>query len=278
MHVVAVDAPGHGKTKHVNDNDLRPKVMAQRLNQFIKKKNLDKEKIHLIGWAMGGTIAGFYAAQYPDDLKLLSLVVPGMHSPITSQAFQETIDGNTNVLHPITDEEQHRLWKIIMYKNNDFSKPVLDYIERKKLMRRKDHLTVMRTMIEDVVAKEDNLFIKEIRNIRTPTQIIWGEKDALQHISGADLLMSTLRHHVKRMDIVTECGHAFYAEEPYTLAGLLMAFQMDYRLNSEKWRQESNHIEEETVRSKYDSQSKKETTQKSTKPVPYKTEKLSDLT
>ena len=53
---------------------------------------------------------------------------------------------------------------------------------------------------------------------------------------------------------------------------------MDYRLNSEKWRQESNHIEEETVRSKYDSQSKKETTQKSTKPVPYKTEKLSDLT
>ena len=37
----------------------------------------------------------------------------------------------------------------------------------------------MQTMIEDVVGKDDNLFLNEIKNIRTPTQIIWGDKDAV---------------------------------------------------------------------------------------------------
>ena len=45
--------------------------------QFITKKKLDENKFHLVGWAMGGTIAGFYAAQFPNDLKLLTLIAPG---------------------------------------------------------------------------------------------------------------------------------------------------------------------------------------------------------
>lgn len=48
----------------------------------------------------------------------------------------------------------------------------------------------------------------------------------LQHKSGADLLVSTLGHRVKRKDIIGNCGHALYAEEPHTLAGLLVAFQV----------------------------------------------------
>ena len=44
--------------------------------QFISKKHLDKESFHLVGWAMGGTVAGLYAARYPDDLLLLTMAAP----------------------------------------------------------------------------------------------------------------------------------------------------------------------------------------------------------
>ena len=50
----------------------------------------------------------------------------------------------------------------------------------------------------------------------------------LLHVSGAHLLETTLGSQAKRKDVVPDCGHAMYAEEPHTLAGLITSFQVLY--------------------------------------------------
>ena len=45
---------------------LRELILSQKIN----------EKVHIVGYSMGGPIASYYAAEYPNEVKSVSLIAP----------------------------------------------------------------------------------------------------------------------------------------------------------------------------------------------------------
>ena len=50
-------------------------LYVETLRELIESQNI-KEKVHLVGYSMGGPIAGYYAERYPEESESVSLIAP----------------------------------------------------------------------------------------------------------------------------------------------------------------------------------------------------------
>ena len=50
-------------------------LYVETLRELIDSQNIE-EKVHLVGYSMGGPIAGYYAERYPEDSESVSLIAP----------------------------------------------------------------------------------------------------------------------------------------------------------------------------------------------------------
>ena len=72
--VILPDARGHGLT-HISDETWTYEAMADDIALLIKELNLDK--IQLVGHSMGADTAALVAAKYPDLIRKIVLEDPG---------------------------------------------------------------------------------------------------------------------------------------------------------------------------------------------------------
>jgi len=228
QHVVAVDLLGHGETSlPAAFERVSVDYIAEHLHKFLSLAGLVRRPVHMIGTSMGGIVAAIYAAEYPNDIKALTLICPAVFTPIKSK-FKREFNPDRNPLLARNIEDVYVCLDLCVFhkdripRNKQLLKGGLQLRECKM-----EFFTLLHKSIQ-VRNVTDDLTRELSPRIRQPTQIIWGANDELIDVSGAEFLRDLLPD-CRRMDILSNCGHAASLDQPEHLTASIMAFRADIK-------------------------------------------------
>lgn len=76
FHVIAPDLRGYGHTERLPiDSTVGLKIWSEDLKSFFKALNIT-DKLHILGWSMGGGVVMQYTMDYPEEVASLTLINP----------------------------------------------------------------------------------------------------------------------------------------------------------------------------------------------------------
>ena len=217
--VISLDLPAYGLTGPNPEKKYLISDYSNFLNSFIEL--LQIEDFILSGNSLGGAIAWFYASEYPDKIKLLSLLSPS--------GFINKDKGSPFVFKLARTPMINKLLRYItprfLIKNT--LKEV--YYDKTKLTNKKIDT------YRDMVLRENNResfidrsllkpqdYSDRLKLISIPIQIIWGNEDAWIPVSNAMLFEKELPNAV--VNIMKKTGHIPMEERPLESLNLLLNF------------------------------------------------------
>ncbi|ELU00698.1 hypothetical protein CAPTEDRAFT_224195 [Capitella teleta] len=240
-HIVAVDLLGHGESSVPTDpSHTTVDCLVDHLHEHIQLvPQLTDRPFHMIGTSMGGLLTAAYSAKYPQEVLKATLICPGMKTPVLTEFMKnagEASEGEANLLLPETTADIQKMMNACFYDkkkvvtNKQIMLGVLQLRAPKETFNKLCgclYFALLTHMTDRTNEAENEVkFETLMKNIRAPTQIVWGENDQLIHISGVDRL-KTLIPNIKRVDIIPECGHAVHWDQPSKLTSLLLSFYHD---------------------------------------------------
>jgi len=223
FRLIAIDLPGFGNSSKAPDGDYTISTQAKRLKSFAEELNL--RSFHLGGSSMGGYIASVYASNYPEDIKSLLLVAPlGVNSSELSHFDQQLIDGKPNIffVNNLSDYD-------LLLDNLFVERPFLPVPLKKGLAEVAVKNEPLYSMIFNQIYRPvDVPPLEEVLNhLSSRTQIIWGTKDQIIHVSGAEILGSIIPE--STISIMENMGHSPMIENPEETADRYLEFQKSNR-------------------------------------------------
>ena len=219
FRVIRLDLPAYGLTGPHPENKYSLSDYSSFLNSFVE--SLDIDDFILSGNSLGGAIAWYYASEYKNKVKLLSLLDPGglynkdKQSPLVFRLARAP--GINKILRYVTPR--------FFIKNT--LKEV--YFDKTKLTDKKIDT------YRDLILRENNResFInrsnskpvdhtKRLKLITAPTQILWGNEDEWIPVENAKFFSKSIQN--TRVDIMQETGHIPMEERPYESLELFLNF------------------------------------------------------
>ena len=204
--VIIPDLPGMGDSSKPLDKNYNIMSQMERLSLFAKKLNLTK--FHLVGNSMGGTIAGNYAATYPEMVKTLALFdSAGVVSPIKSERdllFEKGI--NLLIVKDVNDYDK-------LLQTTFVKPPQLPSFIKKYLTEQAMKAAPFNEKIyKDLTDSDISLLESKLNKITAPTLIVWGDSDKVIHISSLGIFEKNIKK--SKSAIIKECGHLPMMEKP----------------------------------------------------------------
>jgi len=213
--------PTAGSTQVPANFDLSVPNVTEQLRRFIEAAHI-QDNLNIAGHSLGGTIAMFYASQYPFDTKSLLLMSTG-------GIFKSN---NTNYLkNPIY------LKQLLIHQKGD-----LDFVLKKVMFNPPFTASVIRNEQEKIfIAKSQETakiinqidalnrlytpttFTTMVKNIEAPTMILWGEQDQIVNVDVANELKSILKRPENPI-ILKRIGHMPLLEAPERVADDYLSF------------------------------------------------------
>jgi abhydrolase domain-containing protein 6 len=218
FRVVAVDLPGFGDSDKPIDRDYRTSEQVKNLHAFAQTLGLTS--FHVGGNSMGGRIAAEYAAAYPAEARSLWLLAPaGVISAQPSEMDQHLRQGKLLPLIVRTPAEFEQLLGWVMTAPPYIPGPVKQALAERAAANYDLHARIF-----DELWKEWQAAPLEglVAGLRTPTRIVWGDKDRLLHISGATVLKQAIPN--SSVLELPGIGHLPMMEAPQTVADDFIAF------------------------------------------------------
>ena len=214
-HVVAPDLAGWGMSTRLPGASYAIAPQVERVKKFADLLRL--KRFHLVGNSMGGYIANVYAARYPAEVRSVGLICPfGAREPRPSELARELMTGrNDLVVGSVKDLE--RLLDFIFVKRPYYPKPVLKYFAQRAVDTREKTLKIF----EEIKAFQpplDQIFPQ----IKAPVWILWGERDRVTDVSGAEVYRAALKGAL--IEIMPNVGHVPMMERPRETAKRYLAF------------------------------------------------------
>jgi non-heme chloroperoxidase len=210
IHAFAISQRGHGDSTRP-ESGYAPGDFAADIAAFMDE--LQIESAVIVGHCMGGFIAERFALDYPErtrGLVLAASFTTMQGNPEVAQLwngvseFADTVDFNF-----VLEFQQSTLAQAVP---PDFLVTVVQ--ESLKVPAR-----VWKAVLEDLF--QDN-HAKELGNIKTPTLIIWGDRDGIFPISEQETLAADIEN--AQLLIYPDAGHALHWEEPQQFAADLLTF------------------------------------------------------
>jgi pimeloyl-ACP methyl ester carboxylesterase len=204
--VVVPDLPGFGESSKILSANYSVPSQVKRLNRFVDKIGL--ASFHLVGTSMGGYIAGYYAGEYPEKVKSLTLIdAAGVNSRIPSKLWQRFQESGENLLLYNTIEQFDELLSILFYHPPWVPYPLKKYFVKKRV----NEYDFYEKVVKDIL--EGGLYLLEhcLPKIKAKTLLIWGANDQVTHLSSIEKFESYLKNSQKV--IITECGHIPFFEK-----------------------------------------------------------------
>jgi abhydrolase domain-containing protein 6 len=214
--VIIPDLPGFGDSSKPQDAKYDGKSQIERLNLFVKELKLTK--FHVVGHSMGGALAFYYTATYPDMVKTLTLVDSiGVIAPTKSELDLLLEKGIMPlVVKDIKDFD--RYLGMVYYKA-----PQLPSFIKKYLAQKAVKASAFNEKIFNEIKNTDLTYMKsKLNEITAPTLIIWGDSDKAVHISSVPIFEKNIKG--SRSAIIKECGHAPMMEKPQETASVYQDF------------------------------------------------------
>jgi len=215
--VIRLDLPGFGLTGPHPLDQYEVKNDVDFINGFIKRLAL--EKVHIVGSSLGGRISWQYSLQYPEQVKSLTLI-NSLGYP--QESWPPAIEmAQWPLLDTLVANLSPRFMFDIGLKEIYFDKDMVD----EHLIDRYYDLAHfpgnMDAFPKRVKAKLDTHSI-EIKNIKVPTFILWGEEDLYFPVERA----SDFNHDISQSSVTTyaNVGHLPMEEVPTKSVNDFMAF------------------------------------------------------
>lgn len=212
-HVIAPDLPGWGESTRSDSASYGYSAQIERLHQFLEQLGL--KRFHLAGHSMGGGISARYAAHYPEQVITLGLIAPhGATEPEASELARCVAKGD-NWLAVSSMAGFERLMKNLFVKRPYVPRSVLKYLAQQTISR-----SAKTQLIFDEIHSSTPL-LEELKQIKAPTLVVWGDDDKLIHVSAAEVFRGAIQNsevlimkqtgHMPLLENVRQCGAAYIA-------------------------------------------------------------------
>lgn len=214
--IIAVDLPGFGDSERLpGHGDGLPDQVAA-LGAIATALQLDQ--FHLGGNSHGARVAALYAAAHPNQV--LSLWLPGPSGVLSAQPsdlLRHLQSGGDNPLfiRRLEDYDAYLHW--LMVKPPEIPALVKHALARRALDKAPFHRRVFEAAAVETVSLEQRL-----AGLRTPTRIIWGERDRIWHPSGAQRLLDCMPR--SSLLLLPDIGHLPIIEATQTVAADYLTF------------------------------------------------------
>ena len=213
----AIDLRGSGASKSGNAKCTMLQFVED-VASFIE--GIGGEKVHILGYSLGGAVAMSFAAKYPDKVLSLSL-----HSTWPkSDPFLQTVVASWQVVARALDDVCETAIQAIFpwcftperYASSaDFIENLVAFMRSRPRQRVGDFLehstAVIRHDVLDVLPK-----------IRSPTQITFGSADVITSTRFAEPFVSAIRH--AEVELFEGCSHAPFLEDVEGFNSRTLAF------------------------------------------------------
>jgi pimeloyl-ACP methyl ester carboxylesterase len=204
--ILLPDLPGFGENSRLESASYDVPSQANRLNRFVESLGLSR--FHLAGSSMGGTIAGFYAGEYPQKVKSLALFDPaGVNSPVQCDLWRRYAETGEIALVYRTKEGFEDILKLLFYRPPPVPGAVKTYFAELGASNSAFYRKVLRDLNQGGMHQlEPRLSLVEAR-----TLVVWGANDRILHVSGAEIFRKGLKD--VEVVILPRCGHAPFFEK-----------------------------------------------------------------
>ncbi|MTI14066.1 alpha/beta fold hydrolase [Sansalvadorimonas verongulae] len=222
-HLIIPDLPGHGQSCRDMERDFSMQGYSRWLKAFLDR--LSVGRVHIAGHSAGGSVAAWFTAEQTGHVGSLTLIapagiedVPADYSSMTPFMLELVQTGRNRFRINRAGDFYEQV-----VKPNFYNPPWAPWGGYRFLawehMRNAEQLEKVTegllTTREDIQSGKKNLE-QLASDIDAPMQVIWGEKDQITHIRGADVA-ENMRSDIKVYRL-SDAGHALTIEAPQQLA------------------------------------------------------------
>lgn len=209
---IAVDLPGFGRNA-----DLAPINSIAGFAEWVLKDLSDRgvDRFHLLGHSMGGMIVQDMVRQVPDRIDRLILygtgpvgLLPGRFETIETSMKRAVEDGAVATARRIS-----ATWFL-------HGEQAKEYPGCAAIAQRSS----LAAVLAGLEAMRDWSGEAALKAIRSPTLVIWGDRDRTYTWSQAEVLWKTIPG--ASLSVVPGCAHAVHLEEPDIFNRLVARFLM----------------------------------------------------
>jgi pimeloyl-ACP methyl ester carboxylesterase len=200
------DLPGFGENSRLESANYDVPFQVKRLNRFVESLKL--ERFHLAGSSLGGYIAGYYAADYPEKVKSLALFSPaGVRSPIQSDLWRRYAETGHNALVYRTEEGFEEILRFLFYR----VPPVPGAFRRHFAEQGASNYAFHGKVLRDLERGGRYQLDPQLHRVDARTLVVWGANDRILHVSGAEVFRQGLKN--VKVVILDRCGHVPFFEK-----------------------------------------------------------------
>jgi len=202
--VIIPDHIGFGESSHPQDANYSAGVQAARIRTLAKALGITK--LHLGGSSMGGHVSMMYAALYPDEVKSLWLLDPGGIWSAPPSEFQQMITTTgENPLMARNEDEFAKIFAFVMADPPFIPRPMLNVMARERIRNYELEKRILKEIASDSAEKY-------VTGLKTPTLIVFGEKDRVINPASAEILHKLMPR--SEVTIMKGIGHLPMIEQP----------------------------------------------------------------
>ena len=202
--VIIPDHIGFGESSHPQDANYSAGVQATRIRTLAKALGITK--LHLGGNSMGGQISLMYAALYPDEIKSLWLLDPGgIWSAPPSELREIIVKTGENPLMARNEDEFAKIFAFVMADPPFIPRPMLNVMAKARISNYELEKRILKEIASDSIEKY-------VTGLKTPTLIVFGEKDRAINPATAEVLHKLMPR--SEVIIMKGIGHLPMIEQP----------------------------------------------------------------
>ncbi len=212
--ILVIDMPGHGdNTRDINQSHSPP-ALSKGVAQVMDA--LDLEHVHIAGNSLGGLVSKLYALDHPEKVKTIGLFNSAGVESSTRSEFQVMLEKGDNLFKIESREDFNRLWDYVFHEQPFLPWPIRSAAAREYIQRNPFYLKML-DEIKDPESMAPAAITDMLKDLRTPTFVLWGDNDRVLHVSSVEVYKRHLPdvHTV----IMKDCGHAPMIERPEESAG-----------------------------------------------------------
>jgi len=215
--LIALDLPGFGESSKPTDADYSIEAQVERLDQFLDALHLPR--VHLAGSSMGGAIVLGFALRHPDRVESLWLLAPAGGGGATEpDMFRRHREPGEYPLFAATPAEYDDVVAICFTRPPSMPYCVRHTLARAAVGNYELHTRIFRELLAGPFAIEEM-----VAGLATPALIVWGDRDRVLDVSGAEILRRALPG--SQLVIMPGIGHLPMLEAPRQAAADYRAFR-----------------------------------------------------
>jgi pimeloyl-ACP methyl ester carboxylesterase len=208
--VILPEVPGFGDTVHDEKLDYGIHAQAERFHKFFHQIGL--QKFHIAGNSMGGHIAASYALKYPEDVISITLI------DAAGVKVNEGIPYQDADKPAGTPEEFDKYMDMVFVQKP----PIPDSFKRYFIAQAQKNFAWQNRIRGDIRKSPDAILNDRLANIKTPTLVLWGDKDQLVELAVGEAYHAGIAG--SKFVVFKDCGHSPQYERPQETARTITTF------------------------------------------------------